>query len=116
MADTTHMSVEEVKKHIRVYLTVFGALAVLTVVTVVVGYLHLPIWPALIAGLLIAMVKGGLVAGYFMHLVSEKKVIYWVLAVTVVFLICMFILFISAYHDQELTAALYERIGRSYVA
>jgi len=101
MADTTHMSVEEVKKHIRVYLTVFGALAVLTVVTVGVAYLNLPIWPALIVALLIASIKGGLVAGYFMHLVSEKKVIYWVLTITAGFLVFMFILFISAYHDQS---------------
>ncbi len=115
MADTTHMSVEEVKKHVHVYLTVFGALAVLTVVTVGVGYLRLPIWPALIIALIIASVKGGLVAGYFMHLISEKKVIYWILAGTFVFLICMFILFISAYHDQSLTAAVFERIGTSYV-
>ncbi len=115
MADTTHMSVEYVKKHVRVYLIVFGALAVLTVVTVAVGYLQLPIWPALIIALIIASVKGGLVAGYFMHLISERKVIYWILAVTFVFLICMFILFISAYHDQSLTAAVFERIGTSYV-
>ena len=115
MSDTTHMSVEDVKKHVRVYLIVFGALAVLTVVTVGVGYLQLPIWPALIIALIIASVKGGLVAGYFMHLISEKKVIFWVLAVTFVFLICMFILFISAYHDQSLTAAVFERIGTSYV-
>ncbi len=116
MADTTHMSVEELKKHVRVYLLVFGALAVLTVVTVAVGYLRLPIWPALIIALIIASVKGGLVASYFMHLISEKKVIFWVLAVTFVFLICMFILFISAYHDQAMTAALIERISTSYVA
>ncbi len=115
MADTTHMSIEDVKKHVRVYLTVFGALAVLTVVTVAVGYLRLPIWPALIIALIIATVKGGLVAGYFMHLISEKKVIYWILAVTFVFLLCMFILFVSAYHDQSLTAAVFERIGTRYV-
>ena len=115
MADTTHMSVEELKKHVRVYLLVFGALAVLTVVTVAVGYLELPIWPALIIGLIIASVKGGLVASYFMHLISEKKVILWVLAVTFLFLFCMFILFISAYHDQSRTAALMEMISTSYV-
>ncbi len=96
----TH-SVDEVKKHVRVYLMVFGALAVLTVVTVAVGYLHLPIGPALAVALVIALVKGGLVASYFMHLVSERKVIYWVLILTGVFLVCMFIIFVSAYHDQE---------------
>ncbi len=96
----TH-SVEEVKKHVRVYMLVFGALAVLTVVTVAVGYLHLPIGPALAVALVIACVKGGLVASYFMHLVSERKVIHWVLIMTAVFLVCMFIIFVSAYHDQE---------------
>jgi caa(3)-type oxidase subunit IV len=35
--------------------------------------------------LFIALVKGSLVAGYFMHLISEKKLIYAVLVLTVVF-------------------------------
>jgi cytochrome c oxidase subunit 4 len=116
MADTTHMSMEDVKKHVRVYMTVFGALAVLTVVTVGVAYLHLPIWPALIIALIIATIKGGLVASYFMHLISEKKVIYWVLVVTFVFLICMFLLFISAHHDQAMKTALVEQLGARHVA
>ena len=92
---------EDIQKHVRVYMMVFGALAVLTVVTVAVAYIHLPILPALTVALLIASIKGGLVACYFMHLISEKKVIFWMLAVTVVFLLCMFAIFISAYHGQE---------------
>ncbi len=99
MSDTAHL--EDIRKHVRVYLIVFGSLAVLTVLTVAVAFLDLPILPALIVALLIATVKGGLVAGYFMHLVSEKKVIYWVLAITVAFLVFMFILFLSAHGDQE---------------
>ena len=110
-----HMTVEEVKKHVRVYVMVFGALAVLTVVTVAVSYLDMTILPALIVALIIAMVKGALVAGYFMHLISEKKVIAWVLIITVVFLVCMFILFISALSDQENVSMLYDLVGR-YVA
>ena len=94
-------SAEEVKKHIRVYLYVFGALAVLTVVTVAVAYFHLPIVPALIVALIIASIKGGLVASYFMHLVAEQKVIYWLLILTIVFLIAMFIVVVAAYHSQE---------------
>jgi caa(3)-type oxidase subunit IV len=35
--------------------------------------------------LIVATIKGGLVACYFMHLISEKKLIYAVLALTVVF-------------------------------
>ena len=116
MADTMHMSPEEVKKHVKVYVMVFGALAVLTVVTVAVSYLDLNILPALFIALIIAFVKGGLVAGYFMHLISEKKVIYWVLVLTVVFLICMFLLFISAQGDQARVSMLVTGTGRFDVA
>ena len=79
-----------------VVLAAGGALAVLTALTVAVGYLSLPIVPAVILGLSIATVKGGLVAGYFMHLLSEKQVIYVVLAFTVVFFVAMLILMYSS--------------------
>ncbi len=104
MADSHSM--EEIQKHVRVYMYVFGTLMVLTVVTVAVAYLHLNIWPALIVALVIASIKAGLVAGYFMHLIGEKKLIMYILALTGTFLVIMFILFISAYHDQVGRAAL----------
>ncbi len=93
-------NIEEVKKHVRVYVAVFGALAVLTVVTVVVGYLHLPIVPALIVALLIATVKAGLVAGYFMHLVSEERVIHWLVWLSLGLVLTMFVLLTVYYYDQ----------------
>lgn len=99
MADTTH--VEEIKKHVRIYLMVFGALAVLTVLTVAVAYIHLPFVAALIVALLIASVKGGLVAGYFMHLVSEQKVVRWLVWMSLGLLITMFALFSIYYYDQD---------------
>lgn len=99
MSDST--SVEDVKKHVKVYITVFVALAALTVVTVAVAFLDLTIVPALIVALFIAIVKGSLVACYFMHLISEKKVIYIVLIFTVAFLLALFILTIGSYHDQD---------------
>jgi caa(3)-type oxidase subunit IV len=98
MAHTAN--VEDIKKHVRVYMIVFGSLAVLTIVTVAVGIMELPIIPALVIGLLIATVKGGLVGGYFMHLVSEKKMIYWVVFLTIAFFIGMVILFLAAYYGQ----------------
>jgi len=94
-------SPEEIRKHVRVYMMVFGSLAVLTIVTVTVGYLKLPIVPAMIVALFIACIKGGLVASYFMHLITEKKLIYWLLILSAVFLFIMFALFISAYNSQE---------------
>jgi caa(3)-type oxidase subunit IV len=41
---------------------------------------------AIFVGLLIASIKGYLVAANFMHLNSEKKIIYWILLLTVFFL------------------------------
>ena len=75
----------DIDRHVRVYITVFVALMVLTVVTVAVSYLHLPVRVAVAVALLVATVKGSLVACYFMHLVSEKKLILAVLVLTAVF-------------------------------
>jgi cytochrome c oxidase subunit 4 len=77
-------SVEEIKKETRVYIMVFVALAALTIITVAVSYLHMEGWKAIALALAIASIKGFLVAGYFMHLLSEKKLIYAVLILTVV--------------------------------
>ena len=102
------MTVADVKKHVRVYLIIFGALLLLTLVTVVVSYLDIGFGPALAIALLIATVKASLVALYFMHLISERQVIVWVLASAGVFIVCMFALFISAYLDQEEMAMLFD--------
>jgi cytochrome c oxidase subunit 4 len=75
---------EDIKKHVRVYITVFIALAALTIITVGISYLHLPTHWAILFALLVATIKGTLVACYFMHLISERKVIYLIL------LICAF--------------------------
>jgi cytochrome c oxidase subunit 4 len=80
-----HDDPEHIRKEIRVYLIVFGSLAILTGATVAVSYLHLDVRLAITVALAIACVKGFLVAGYFMHMLSEKKLIYAVLALTVFF-------------------------------
>ncbi len=81
-----HHTPEQIKKEIRVYLIVFGALALLTGVTVFACYgLKMPVHIAIAIALVIACTKGFLVAGFFMHLLSEKKLIYSVLALTVFF-------------------------------
>lgn len=85
-------SAEEIRKHVRVYMIVFAALAVLTVVTVGVSYIHLPVHTAIIVALIIASVKGSLVAAYFMHLISEEKIIDWVLVLTALFFVVLMLL------------------------
>ena len=84
-ADMTSDHAVDIDKHVRIYITVFAALMVLTVVTVAVSRFHLPVPIAVTVALLVAIVKGSLVACYFMHLISEKKLIYAVLGLTVAF-------------------------------
>ena len=83
---------EEIKKETRVYIMVFVALAVLTIVTVAVSYLHLSVGMAVAVALFIATIKGALVAGFFMHLLDEKKLIYSVLILTAIFFAVLMLL------------------------
>jgi cytochrome c oxidase subunit 4 len=74
----------DIDKHVKVYIIVFVALMALTLVTVAVSYLHLPPKMAIAVAMFVATIKGSLVACYFMHLVSEKKLIYAVLVITAI--------------------------------
>ena len=78
-----HHDPAEIDKHVRVYITVFVALMALTLITVAVSYLHLSTPKAIAVALFVATIKGSLVACYFMHLISERKLIYAVLGITV---------------------------------
>ena len=79
----------DIDRHVRIYITVFVALMVLTIVTVAIARLHLPVHLAVTLALLVATVKGTLVACYFMHLISEKKLIIAIMALTVVFFLVL---------------------------
>lgn len=87
-----HMSAEEIKKHVRTYWVVFGSLLCLTAITVAISYVHLPFTWAVILALAVASTKASLVALYFMHLISEKTVIYFTLALTAFFFIFLIVI------------------------
>ena len=91
---------KHIQKHVRVYITVFASLMVLTLVTVAASYLHLTVWQAVALALIIATVKGALVAGFFIHLITEKKVIYLILIIAAVFIVGLF--FGSLLFHQEI--------------
>ena len=74
----------EIDRHVKAALFVFGALLVLTGFTVGAYYIHLPTHLAIALALVIATVKGSLVAAWFMHLLSERKLIYWALILTAI--------------------------------
>ena len=75
----------DIDKHVKVYIIVFVALMVLTIITVAIARVHLPVPIAVSVALFVATIKGSLVACYFMHLISEKKLILAVLLLTGVF-------------------------------
>ena len=76
--------VEAIRKQTRTYVGVFIALAILV-------------------ALIIASFKGSLVAAFFMHLSHERKVIYWVLLLTVVFFLAlMFIPSLTEWNQRYL--------------
>ena len=95
-------SAESVSKHVRVYVTVFVALMALTLITVSISTLHLEPPVAIIVALCIALLKASLVAAYFMHLITEKKLIYAALTLTVVLFLALMLLPVSHYADRGL--------------
>jgi len=99
MASTTGDHAADIDRHVKVYITVFVALMVLTIVTVAISRFHLPIAIAVSVALLVATIKGSLVACYFMHLISEKKLIIAVLALTAVFFVALLTLPVVTVHD-----------------
>ena len=80
-----HDDPESIAREKRKYLIIFGMLAILTVVTVLANRLDVSKPIAIAIGLAIAAVKASLVAAYFMHLISERRLIYAVLVLTVFF-------------------------------
>ncbi len=96
MSDHSHDHEISVKK----YVTVFVALLIGTVVTVGAYFCHIPSVPLTIAiALFIASIKAFLVAGWFMHLIDEKKMIYGILAATAFFFVGLMFLTVWSMQD-----------------
>jgi len=80
----------DIKKHVKTYLVIFIALLVGTFVTVALYSIHFENFAVTVAiALFVATVKASLVAGFFMHLISEKKAIYAMMAATFFFFASM---------------------------
>src|SRR5215831_10717793 len=88
-----------IKKAIRTYGIVGGLLLVFTVITVAVNQVHLAVPLAITVALIIATIKGSMVASIFMHLSHEKKWIYGSLILTVVFFIVLIAVPFLTIHD-----------------
>ncbi|HMG03848.1 MAG TPA: cytochrome C oxidase subunit IV family protein [Chthoniobacterales bacterium] len=90
----------DVSKHIRGYLMVGATLLVFTAITVFLSYLNFGTQKANVAvAMLVATFKAGLVAAIFMHLSSEKRMIYRILIFTFFFVLGLFWLTYLAWYD-----------------
>jgi len=67
----------DVQKHVRAYLLVFGALALLTVLTVAASRVEVSQRLHITIALVIATIKASLVAAIFMHLFWERGASIW---------------------------------------
>ncbi len=91
--------VHDVKKEVRGYMIVFGSLAFLTILTVLISRLHFGLVGNVAIALLIATFKASLVACFFMHLISERTLIYFLLIFTLGNLFFLFGLLLWGYGD-----------------
>ena len=79
-----HTNPADLQRSIRKYMMIGAALLVFTVITVAVNRVHLALPFAVTVALVIACMKGSMVAAVFMHLSHEKKWIYAALVLTVI--------------------------------
>jgi len=70
---------------VKGYLAVFLALGVLTMLTVGVAYLDLPKTTSIVLAAVIALTKVSLIGMFFMHLISERKLIHYIWVTAVIF-------------------------------
>ena len=89
-----HSDPEAIKKSVRQYMMIGAALFVFTAITVAVNQVHLAVPLAITVALIIATIKGSMVASVFMHLSAEKKWIYAALILTV----AGFIILMTVHH------------------
>ena len=93
-------SPEHFSRHVRRYLYVFYALLFGTLVTVAASYIPFGNHALNVAvALVIACGKASLVAGYFMHLISERNLIYGIMVFTAVFFLGLMFLTVWSFAD-----------------
>jgi caa(3)-type oxidase subunit IV len=71
------------RPNVGLYVKVFLALMLLTLITVAISKVHLPRPQAIALGLFVASIKAALVGALFMHLWGENKLIHKALWITV---------------------------------
>ena len=94
-----HSDPAEVKRTVRKYFMIGAALLVFTGITVAANLIHLAVPLAITVALIIATMKGSMVASVFMHLNHERQWIYGALLLTVLFFIVL--MFVPLFTVQD---------------
>ena len=89
MSDTEHENIEDIKRHVRHHIIIAGGLAIGTALTIWASLtdFHHGHGINIAIAMAIATIQGFLILGFYMNLLSEKKMIYSVLVFTVVFFV-----------------------------
>jgi cytochrome c oxidase subunit 4 len=104
-----HSDTASVRTSVRQYVIVFVSLMVFTVITVAVAGLNLAAPIAITVALIIAAMKGSMVAGVFMHLSHERQWIYGALLLTAVFFVAL--IFIPLFTTSDTIGAAVPALG-----
>ena len=99
---------EDIRKHVKTYYVIGSALFVLTVVTVVAAWVQFGVAMAVTVALLIAILKGSMVALFFMHLSHKKTLIYSVLLLTFAFFFVLLFMPLFFYLNSYEIGPLYD--------
>jgi caa(3)-type oxidase subunit IV len=94
-----HSDPAEIQKNVRKYMMIGASLLVFTGITVAASYLNLAVPAAITVALIIAAMKGSMVASVFMHLNHERQWIYGALQLTVLFFIVL--IFVPLFTIQD---------------
>ena len=100
-----HSDPAAIQKSVRGYLIVGALLLVFTGITVAANQFHFVVPVAITVALIIAAVKGSMVARIFMHLSHERRWIYGALLLTLVFFIVLLFVPLLTMADHIGTAA-----------
>jgi caa(3)-type oxidase subunit IV len=96
-----HNNPQELKLAIRKCVIAFVVILIGTALTVTAAQIRLgPHSINVAVALAISLVQASLVAGFLMQLVSEHKMILWVLALTGLFFVVLFALIAGSYSDH----------------
>ena len=91
----------DVQAEVRRYLVVSIELVSLTAIAVCIKFLHLSMGLSIFLTLSLSIIQAGLSACYFMHLISEKKVIFMVLIMTLSVFVGFGLFFLGHYSLPE---------------